>query len=190
MAECDVIRIEPDIFIASAKFFDLLATPVRGFAGKLMPLHLPALIGGCQLDFIQGGVTYLGSIARQFIKDLSLTNINSFRNAYEDLIEIPRAGDRERYDYYFRSTADVVLTGALAMAAGIERTNLPGIQVSPYDVLRNPRSKHWTYRDHITAFEKSGALAYHFEGSISGRRAKMTEMLQCYYKDRGNHQGE
>jgi hypothetical protein len=177
----DIVRMDPDIYISDGRFFAAIGGAVDGIAGKLMRFHLPAEVNGRQLDFIQGGVTLWGASGRAYLETLKSSQIEDFRNNYTDVATglVPERSDE--YEQYFRSNEDLVLTGILAIMAAIQRTNIAGLQVSPYDVLMNHRSDKWRYEDFTRAFEESGALAYHFEGGRSGRRALMTEMLVRYY---------
>jgi hypothetical protein len=177
----DIVRLDPDVFVASPRFVEAVCGPYHGIGGKLMRLHLPALIAGRQLDFIQGGVSCWGKEGRAFLKALEYKDIDYFRRRYADQIACMAEEHVAQYAYYFNRTEDVILTGALAILAGLHRANIEGLQASPYDVVRNHRSPHWVYEDFIAAYERSGALAYHFEGGHSGRRAQMTEMLHRYY---------
>jgi hypothetical protein len=180
----DIIRMDPDVFIASPRFIDAVSKEHHGIAGKLMRLHLPAQIKGEQLKFIQGGVSCWGKEGRSFLETLENSDIVGFRRRYQQQIEGMSSNKFSQYAYYFNRTEDVILTGALATIAGITRTHIENLQVSPYDVIRDHRSEIWTYDDFVSAYERSGAFAFHFEGGHSGRRAKMTEMLTRYYECR------
>jgi hypothetical protein len=180
--EQDIVRIDPDVFVASPHFINAVCQVNHGIAGKLMPLHLPALIRGRQLTFIQGGVTCWGKEGRNFLQALRENEIDKFRRTYVDEIEGMLPEHSSQYAYYFSRTEDVVLTGALAIRQGVDRAHIDRLQASPYDVIRNHRSERWTFNDFISAYERSGALAYHFEGGHSGRRIQMTEMLHRYYE--------
>jgi len=182
--EQDIIRMDPDVFIASPRFLEAVCRECRGISGKLMRLHLPARIKGEQLAFIQGGVSCWGNEGRSFLQSLTFEEIERFRSAYQEQIEGMSEDQRSLYAYYFQRTEDVILTGALATIAGITRTHIENLQVSPYDVIRDHRSEKWTYEDFISAYERSGALAYHFEGGHSGRRFQMIAMLARYYEQR------
>src|SRR5262249_27162031 len=81
--EQDIVRMDPDVFIASPLFIEAVCRSYRGIAGKLMNLHLPALIKGKQLGFIQGGVTCWGPEGRAFLKGLQFEDIDRFRKTYE-----------------------------------------------------------------------------------------------------------
>jgi hypothetical protein len=178
----DIVRLDPDVYIASPDFFQLLARPYSGIAGKLMPLYLPATVKGRPLDFVQGGVSLWGPKGRRYLRELDVSAIQQFKTSYLNVVNLGDPGRQQEYEYFFRTTEDVVLTGALAMVAGIERTNIPGIQVSSYDVMRDYRSESWTYADFIESYVRSGASAYHFEGAHDGRREKMSEMLRQFYR--------
>ena len=177
----DIVRLDPDVYIASPDFFELLARPYSGIAGKLMPLYLPATVEGRRLDFIQGGVSFWGLEGRRYLQELDICAIQAFKNSYLNVVSLENPRRREEYEYFFLTTEDVVLTGVLAIVAGIQRTNLPGIQVSSYDVMPDYRSERWTYADFIESYMRSGALAYHFEGAHDGRRERMTQMLHQFY---------
>ena len=179
----DIVRVDPDVFVASPLFVDAVCATHHGIAGKLMRLHLPAMIAGRQLDFIQGGVSCWGKEGRAFIKALEYKDIDCFRKRYSDQVGCMLEEHASLYGYYFSRTEDVILTGALAILAGLRRANIEGLQVSPYDVLRDHRSPRLSYEDFVAAYESSGALAYHFEGGHSGRRSQMTEMLHRYYDE-------
>lgn len=183
----DIVRIDPDVFVASPMFIEAVCRLNKGIAGKLMRLHLPARIRGRQLDFIQGGVSCWGEEGRRFLKALKSCDIDRFRETYTEEIDCMVAEHSSQYAYYFNRTEDVILTGGLSIMAGVERTHIESLQVSPYDVIRNHRSEELTYKDFVTAYERSGALAYHFEGGHSGRRGHMTEMLTRYYEQNSGH---
>jgi hypothetical protein len=179
----DFVRIDPDLYICSSEFFRLLERSQSGISGKLMQLFLPAYLRGRRLDFIQGGATYWGQNGRAYLQDLRAAKIEAYRRSYAEVIEISDPKRRKEYEHFLCSPEDVVLTGALAMIAGIERAHLPGLQASTYDVMRDNRAKGLAYADFVAAYLASGALAYHFEGAHDGRRALMTEMLQRFYRD-------
>src|SRR5262245_11313972 len=174
--EQDIVRMDPDVFIASPCFIDAVCKEHHGIAGKLMPLHLPARIRGEQLKFIQGGVSCWGKEGRSFLEGLQYADIERFRTTYRKQIEGMSVDQSSQYAYYFNRTEDVILTGALATIVGITRTHIENLQVSPYDVIRDHRSGKWAYEDFISAYQRSGAFAYHFEGGHSGRRSWMTAM--------------
>ena len=67
--DSDIVRLDPDVFIPSEDFFEHLAVPYDGIAGKLMLLSPPAVISGRQLDFIQGGVSCWGPHGRSFLRN-------------------------------------------------------------------------------------------------------------------------
>jgi hypothetical protein len=181
--DADVIRLDPDVYIASPLFFESLTRPYRGIAGKLMPLYLPATVLGRQLDFIQGGVSLWGPQGRRYLEGLNDQAVQAFKDRCLKVVNVENPKRQAEYEYFFLTTEDVVLTGAMAIVAGIERTNIPRIQVSSYDVMRDYRSERWTYADFIDSYRRSGALAYHFEGAHDGRRARMTEMLHQFYRE-------
>jgi hypothetical protein len=122
--EQDIVRLDPDVFVASPVFLEAVCSAHRGIGGKLMRLHLPALIRGQQLDFIQGGVSCWGKEGRAFLKSLKYQDIDRFRKRYRDEIACMMAEHTSQYAYYFRRTEDVILTGALAILAGLDRAHI------------------------------------------------------------------
>jgi len=177
----DIVRLDPDLYIVSSEFFEALIKPSAAIAGKLMPLYPPAFIQGRRFDFIQGGASYWGEEGRAYLQGLRVSKLDYFRRTYKNLVDISFPDRRNEYEYFFNNAEDVLLSGALAIIAGIERTNIPRLQVSSYDIMPDYRSEKWAYTDFVASYVASGALAYHFEGAHDGRRALMTKMLQQFY---------
>jgi len=182
----DIVRMDPDVFIRDAGFFDALASAGSGVSGKLMKLHLPARIQGKPLQFVQGGVSIWGADGRNYLANLAEADIVDYKRRFRELVECEMADRGKEYEYFLTRTEDVILGGVLAMQAGLQQTGIPRLQVSPYDVLKDHRSEKWTYGDHVAGFEASGALAFHFEGSHAGRRETMTNMLLRHYMETGS----
>jgi hypothetical protein len=182
--DLDIVRLDPDIYISDEHFIQVIRQSYGNIAGKLMNFFLPIKYDCKQLDFVQGGVTLIGHNGRAYINQLTLQDLQDYRQNYMRWMSELKPGYQAEYDYYLLRTEDVILSGVLAIRHGVTRDNVPGLQVSPYDVLRDHRSNKWEYADFIRAFEASGALSYHFEGGHSDRRQIMTQMLDRYYNDR------
>lgn len=179
--EQDFVRIDPDLFIRSPEFVDHLLRETPGVAGRVMPFFLPAKVAGSQLTFVQGGAIYCGEEARRWLQTLRAGEIARVRRNYDEYVSDIDEGKREVYDYFFRSTEDVIIFGLLATLHGVPRRHIPNLQLSPYDVLTGYKLPHRTPVDYITAFELSPAMAYHFEGGHEGRKQLMTKMLKWTY---------
>lgn len=179
----DFVRIDPDLFIRSPEFFERLVRQVPGVAGRVMPFFLPAAVGGRQLTFVQGGGLYCGAAARRWLQGLRAEELTHVRMNYDEYVSDLDEGKREVYDYFFRSTEDVIIFGLLATLHGIPRSHVENLQLSPYDVLPGYKLPHRTPDDYLRAFESSPALAYHFEGGHEGRKQLMTKMLKWAYEN-------
>jgi hypothetical protein len=178
----DFVRLDPDLYIQSESFFPMITRPYPGIAGKQMQFFLPCLIEGRQLDFIQGGASYWGLEGRRYLENLSTDELQRFRSDSSAFVQTGPDHCNE-YTYFFQNTEDVLITGVMAILNGVDRFHIPDLQVSPYDVLRGYRDPALTYEDYIEAYHRSGALAYHFEGSHDGRKSLMSKMLLRLYQE-------
>ena len=180
----DIVRLDPDLFIASPAFFVRISVLPEGFAGKVIPFYGPLHFDGRQVQYIQGGVTCAGPAARRYLERLPESRVARFVEGVEAEFTLP-AGATGSPPRHLLIAEDLILTGPLADEAGVLRQHIAGLQASPHEVLRAYRNKTWTAADLLDSFTKSGAGAYHYEGSHQGRRALMHEMLRWAYAHTG-----
>lgn len=181
----DVLRLDLDLYIAAPGFFEALAPSRPGFAGKRLDFFLPSPVRGRPLCYIQGGVTRVGPKAAELILGLPVEEYRRRKRQPELFLELPRAAITPEHRRYFALVEDLCLSGVEAQLAGVERHDIPGLQVSPHEVVPKiediPGGAPALWR----AFERSGALAYHYEGSQAGLHGRMLKYLKWAYEHAG-----
>lgn len=179
----DVIKIDSDLFIANREFFLRIVTEQTGLSGRCMPFFIESYLNGKQLMFIQGGVIFFGKIAREFILNLDLEDVNNFRRHVWDYVSISDEYNKQEYVDYFTNVDDVVLLGIMPVLKSIELKNIIKIQISPYDIYLNFKTEKFDPRILAMRYKASGALGFHYEGNQWGQRDYMRKCLKWLYEN-------
>jgi|WetSurMetagenome_2_1015567.scaffolds.fasta_scaffold49374_1 hypothetical protein len=177
----DVLKIDSDIFIANQNFFLTVTTKRTGISGRLMPFFIESYLCGESLHFIQGGVVVFGNSGREFILNLTIEEVNHYRNHVWNYISIGDQYKRPDYIKYFTDVEDVVLLGIMPRLNNLEMENINRIQVSPYDLISDFKTAKINPESLAMLYKGTGSFAYHYEGSQWGMREYMRKCLKWIY---------
>ena len=183
----DFLKIDTDIYPVSINFFKtIIQAGCDGYGGRVMPFFRNASMNNHPFYFVQGGVTYFGKNAREYLiklNDFDLV-INEIREAWVS-IEFHDENNPTLYKKYFTEIEDVVIFGVLASLHNIPIHNINCIQLSPYDIVKDFQNQNLRPSSIIELFKQTEALAYHFEGNQWGNRIFMNKVLKWLYFSSG-----
>lgn len=178
--DIDFVKFDADLYFNNLDFLSDFRGKM-GFAGRKMPFWAGAEVNGQDLEFIQGGIVFFGSLARKMLRSIREKDLEQIIDHLPELITIKGGYNWERCQRYFLSE-DILVSGVLRQLYNVPIYHIEQLQVSGYDLGVNFKEDDLSAEKYFELFSVHSVCAYHYEGANWGKRITMNKYLKWVYE--------